>query len=291
MKMAFYLGGYGTEPDRTIRALMQNRDWMLEHGIEPVPPARQRGLFAEALATLDGATASPQMETVLTEAILDGSVPDRVICAQPSILGTVAQCLGRDGFFMNAGRRMAAAAGLFPSSEAEFYLALRNPATLVPWMLSQLPADEAASLMDRRDPATMRWAPAMRQAVSALAGRPLVIWCHEDTPLIWPEVIRRIATMPADIPLRGGLGLLSDLLTAQGMTQLQAELAAESRLTVAHRREIFTRALTTHARPEAIETTINLPGWDQALVDRMTHDYAQDVAEIAALPGVEFLTP
>ena len=43
--------------------------------------------------------------------------------------------------------------------------------------------------------------------------------------------------------------------------------------------------------PEQIEVELNLPGWDQALVDRITAAYDRDIAEIAALPGIEFITP
>ena len=46
-----------------------------------------------------------------------------------------------------------------------------------------------------------------------------------------------------------------------------------------------------HALPDQIEVELNLPGWDQALVDRIGAAYDDDMAEIAALPGVEFITP
>ena len=57
MKAAFYLGTHGTEPERTVRALMDNRAWMLDNGIEPIPPSRHRGLLEEALAALTPAQA------------------------------------------------------------------------------------------------------------------------------------------------------------------------------------------------------------------------------------------
>ena len=49
--------------------------------------------------------------------------------------------------------------------------------------------------------------------------------------------------------------------------------------------------LEAHHDAEAIRLRIDLPGWDQRTVDRMTADYDADVAEIAALPGVEFIGP
>ena len=49
--------------------------------------------------------------------------------------------------------------------------------------------------------------------------------------------------------------------------------------------------MQTHALPDQMETSIELPGWSQRLVDRITAAYDEDIAEIAALPGIEFITP
>src|SRR5690606_21246307 len=119
----------------------------------------------------------------------------------------------------------------------------------------------------------------------------IVLWCHEDTPLIWPEVVRRIATMPSDVPLKAGLQILGDILHPDGIRMIREAMAQEQRLTSESRRRIFAAALQKHALPEQIETEVNLPGWTQGLVDRITAAYDEDMAEIAALPGVEFIIP
>ncbi|WP_299363851.1 hypothetical protein [uncultured Paracoccus sp.] len=291
MKAAFYLGVHGTEPERMIRALMENRGWMLPNGIEPVPPSRHRGLFEEALAALSGGPATPEMEGVMLDSILDSDHPQRIIISQPGLIGIPARCLAEPGFFSAAGPKMVAAANLFPSAEAEFFLALRNPATLIPFLLGKIDPSRADQLISGRNPEEMRWAPAVRQILQSIGRRRLVLWCHEDTPLIWPEVLRRVGTIPPDVPLRAGLSALADVLTPEGMTELRASLAAAPRLTIETRRDIFVRVLGQHARPDAVETTIALSGWTQERVDRMTATYDRDIAEIAALPGVEFIAP
>ena len=43
--------------------------------------------------------------------------------------------------------------------------------------------------------------------------------------------------------------------------------------------------------PAVLDQVIDLPGWTQEVVDRVTQDYRADVAEIAVLPGVEFVLP
>ena len=291
MKAAFYLGTHGTEPERTVRALMDNRGWMLEHGIEPIPPSRHRGLLEEALAALSGGPATPEMEDVLLDSILDSDAPERIIISQPALIGVPARCLSEPGFFAAAGPKMVAAANLFPAAEAEFFMALRNPATLIPFLLDKIDPNRTEQLMGGRNPETMRWAPAVRQMLQSIGRRRLVLWCHEDTPLIWPDVLRRIAGIPADVPLRAGLSALADVLTDDGMTELRAALKSAPRLTIDSRRDIFSDVLGRHARPDAIEATITTPGWTQDRVDRMTAAYDEDVAEIAALPGVEFIAP
>ena len=50
-------------------------------------------------------------------------------------------------------------------------------------------------------------------------------------------------------------------------------------------------ALEKYALPDQLEVEIALPGWTQELVDRITANYDRDVAEIAALPGIEFISP
>ena len=49
--------------------------------------------------------------------------------------------------------------------------------------------------------------------------------------------------------------------------------------------------LEEHHDAEAIRFPVDVPGWDQFTVDRITAAYDADVAEIAALPGVEFIAP
>ena len=66
---------------------------------------------------------------------------------------------------------------------------------------------------------------------------------------------------------------------------------APGRLTVEARRAIFAEMLGRHAKPDSVRQEVAVPGWTQDLVDEITDAYEEDVALIAALPGVEFLSP
>jgi len=291
MQVVFHCGVHGTDIYRMVKALLQNRDWLLRNGVEPVTPNRHRDVFNEALSALRGGPATPEMQQVMLDVILDSDDPQRVICSTPTFLGKATRAISPQGLYVTAGEKMAALANLFPDAEVEFFMAIKNPATLISFVLSQEGSGSYAELMGGVDPEALRWGPAIRRILPALQGRRLVIWCHEDTSLIWPEVVRSISTMPPDVPLKAGLQVLGDILHPDGISMIRDAMAQEDRLTIASRRRIFSAALEKYGRSDQIEIELNLPGWTQQLVDRITATYDADIAEIAALPGVEFLTP
>lgn len=290
MQVVVHFGSHGTEPERMVRTLMENRDWLLGNGVEVVPPGRYKGVLSESLSALKGGDATPEMEEVICDALLESDDVRRMVLCQASLIGTPPRCLSDRGLFPHAGARMRAVAGLFPSAEVEASLAIHNPALQVPHLISRI-GEPYEKIMAGIDPLSLRWGPAMQSIIESMQGRRVIVWCYEDTPLIWPEVVRRIAHMPADVPLKSGLAVVGDLLSPEGMTELRDALASAGRLTVEARRRIFSDVLGRHARQDAITETVALPGWTQDLVDEITELYEEDVAMIAALPGVEFLAP
>lgn len=291
MQMAFHIGVHGTDGDRMLKTLLNNRGALLHNGTEIVPPGRHRGLFEEALMSLNGGAATPGMEEIMLDAVLESENPKRVIFSTPTFMGAPGRVVGRDGFYPQIGSRVAALAGLFPSADCEFFLAIRNPATLLTEVLPQFTGGDYHTLMQGQQPLDLRWRDAIRRLVQSAQGRRVVIWCHEDAPMIWPEVVRLIAAMPPEAPLSGGLIFLQEILGDAGFAQLRAALGAQDRITVTQRRAISAEILARDAPEGALDQTVDLPGWTQDLVDEMTRNYRADVAEIAVLPGVEFVLP
>lgn len=285
MQIVFHCGVHGTDQDGMLKTLMHNRDRLNRNGVEIVSRNRHRGIFESALNALRGRPATPEMEDMMLDAILDSDQTQRVICSQPAFLGVPNRAITPDGLYPVAGNKLAAMANLFPSADIEFFIGLKNPATFVPYCQSIAQSNQE-DLLAGVAPQHLRWAPAIRRLLPALRGHRLVLWCHEDTPLIWPEIVRMIAQIPEDAPLKSSLHILGELLDPKGIKFIREELARNEPVTIATRREIFARALHQFVRPDRIETTITLPGWTQDLIDQMTDDYDRDLAEIASLPEI-----
>lgn len=291
MQMVFHMGVHGTDGDRLLTTLLENRDTLHAAGTEVVVPDRHRGIFDEATKSLNGGSATPEMEEIMLDAMLDSDQPSRVVMSTWTFQGAPGRAVGRTGLYPKIVQRTSALAQLFPSAQTEFFLAIRNPATLLAEVLPQFSGNGYEDLMQGCHPLDLRWRDAIQRLMQAAQGRRVVIWCHEDVPLIWPEVVRLTGDLPHDVPLTGGLGFLQDLLDDDGIAALREKMSDRDQMDIAQRRRLHADLLRDHALPDALDQEIDLPGWTQDLVDQVTETYRSDVAEIAVLPGVEFILP
>lgn len=291
MQMVFHLGVHCTDGDRLLKTLLNNRDWLMQHGTDVITPNRHRGLFEEALMSLKGGRATAEMQQIMLDAVLHSESPGRAIFSTPTFMGAPGRVVGQTGLYPQMGARAAALANLFPDHEVEFFLAIRNPAALISEVLPIFTGGGYHVLMQGRQPTDLRWRDPIQALLRAVPGRRVVIWCHEDVPLIWPEIARLVGAIPPDAPLQGGSMYLEEILGDAGMARLKEKLAEQDRLTVAQRRAISSEMIESHAPAAALDQVVDLPGWTQEVVDHVTANYRADVGEIAVLPGVEFVLP
>lgn len=286
LQIAFHVGAHATDRDRLYRSLRMNVEALRKQGVELCDNAINEPILNEALRALKGGLASPEMEEIVLDALIEVEAPRRLVMSRSTFLGLPRRALTGDGLMPYAGAKMVELAQVFPGAQAEFFLGLRNPVTMIREISSRAAIDYEQA-MGTTDPMTKRWAPTLRRAVQDLRGRRLIVWCHEDMPMIFPEVLRRLAGVGPDVPLRGEDRLLRDLLTDDGIKSMRERI--KPGMAIDERRAAAEELLAAFSRPEQLAMAVDLPGWHQDLVAEMTAAYYRDVAEIAALPGVEFI--
>lgn len=287
LQVAFHVGVHATDEDRLYRSLRQNARALRRQGVELCDNAANEPILNEALRALKGGTASPEMEAIVLDALIEAESPRRLVMSRATFLGLPRRALMGDGLMLYAGAKMRDLANVLPGAQAEFFMALRNPAVLI-CDLVRRNAQGYEQLMGRTDPMSKRWAPVLRRAVQDLRGRRLLVWCHEDLPMIFPEVLRRLAGVGPELALKGEDRLLRELLTEPGIEAMASRITAD--MTIEARRKATEALLAEFARPDQLVMNIDLPGWTPELVAEMTEAYYRDIAEIAALPGIEFIS-
>jgi hypothetical protein len=137
----------------------------------------------------------------------------------------------------------------------------------------------------------MRWSELIARIRNAHPDLPITVWCNEDTPLIWSQIVREIAGIDATVPIAGEFALLSEIMTKPGLQRFHAYIDSHPGMTEVQKRRVIAAFLDKFADEAAIEEELDVPGWTEAVVNRLTELYDEDLYEIQRLDGVQMITP
>jgi PAS domain-containing protein len=289
MRIVYHLGAHCTDEDRLVRNLLKNRALLAQQGIVVPSPTRYRKLLRDTVVQLRGMPASDETQALILEQIMDEPAAERLVLSWDSFMSFPAWAL-RGGLYAAGGERVRAFTQIFPDIEAEFHLALRNPATFLPALQDRVNAKGREDILTDIDPQRLHWSDAVEQILAYNPGVPLTIWCDEETPLIWPEVLAGVAGVAPGTDLADSDEILSLIMNDIGFARMRSYCAEHPPQSVSQRRRVVTAFLEKFARPDAVEVDIDLPGWTAELVADLTNRYLHDVERIRRLPGVTLLS-
>lgn len=289
MRIVYHLGAHCTDDERLLRCFLKNRQVLSGQGIVVPGPARYRALLRDTAITLKGQPANRDTQALVLEQIMEEDRADRLILSWENFL-SFPQWVLKDRLYPAAAERIRAFSQIFPEIEAEFHLAIRNPATFLPELFTKQRDKTYDQFMAGVDPRNLHWSEVIEDMLDYNPGVPLTIWCDEDTPLIWPEVLQAVSGHADGTVLTDADELLASIMSSEGMTRMKTYMDSHPPQTAVQRRRIVSAFLDKFALPDRIEMELELPGWDDALVEDLTRAYYEDVARIRALPGVTFIS-
>ncbi|WP_298836672.1 hypothetical protein [uncultured Roseobacter sp.] len=291
MQLVFHTGAHFTQEDRVMKCLLRNKDSLVPNGTAVPGPGRYRKLMRGMLSAMETAPAAPDARELLLDAILEGETADRVLLSHPHIFGVPRAALRKGVLYPKAPARMAGLAEVFAQDDLEFFMALRNPATFLPAAFRESPREEMADFTDGFDPRVIRWSDTLLRMREAAPDVALTVWCNEDAPIVWSQVIREIAGLDHGVSVTGAYDLLEDIMEPDGQVQFREYVRTRPGLTEIQLRRVMVVFLDKFARDDAIEEVIDMPGWNAELIADMTAAYEEDVFEIGRIPGVTLIAP
>ena len=290
MQIVYHLGAHFTDEGRLLTCLAANQQALAAEGVAVPDPKIYRALLRDLAIKLRGKPASAEQQQELLTQILGDTPAERAVFSWDGFMALPPYVL-RETLYPAAGERVRAFSNLFPEDEVEFCLALRNPATMLPLLYRRNKPESYDAFLAGSDPYELRWSYVIARILETNPAAQLTVWCDEDTPLIWPEVLRSVAGLPADQPLVGESELLAMLMSGEGLSRMQAYIETRPPGSIDQRRKIVSAFLDKFALPERIEQAIEMPTWDQDMVDDLTSIYEEDVAKIIASGKVTFIQP
>ncbi len=274
-----------------MRSLLKNKDLFSAYGVAVPGPGKYRKLLRQTMDALDVSEPAENAREVLLDAILDNASADRVILSNSHFFGPARTALQQGVIYPRAPTRMLQMANIFQTDEIELFMALKNPATFLPAVRDRAQPGDPTEFMDGMDPRAVRWSDTLVRIRDAVPRISVTVWCSEDSPLIWPEVIREMGRIEHGDEIVGGYDLLADIMAPEGMSRFQAFVEKHPDMSEAQRRRAMVAFLEKFAVDDAIEEELDMPGWTEQLVDEMTEIYDDDVFDIARMPGVQVIEP
>ncbi|WP_299788514.1 hypothetical protein [uncultured Marivita sp.] len=293
MQVVLHTGLHETDSDRLFKTLLRNRDGLRPEGVAIPGPGRYRKLISEMLNTLGDMPPSPDARDVLLDSILDedtGHV-DRLILSHENLFSVPKIAFQGGVVYRKAEQRLRTLREVFSGDVFEVFIALRNPATYLPALLGATPHETIPQLMQGLDPAQLRWSDLIARITGALPGVPVTVWCDEDSPLIWGELVRELAGVEPTHPIIGAYSRMADIMSQEGMTRFRAYLAEKPDLTEIQIRRVMVAFLDKYADESKVEHELDLPGWDADLIEDLTDQYEEDIFDVGRVPGVTLITP
>jgi hypothetical protein len=290
MDIALHLGAHLTDEGRLLRCLVKNRDLLFANGIEVPGPGRYReALIRMSAAGLDGDLSSDAGQMLLDEC-LDSDETRRVVLSEANVMSWKSGAVRSGALYPQAGARMAGLRGAFGDHQVQLFMAIRNPASLLPALLPHVKPQVAQALRSAR-PEGLRWGPTVVALRQFWPEAHLTIWCDEDTPFIWHRILQAVSGHDEVTQLSHTYDWFDQVMVDGGAHKLEAYLKATPPVDDTHRQRVISAFLDKYYDTEKVDVDVTIPEWDEDIIDTITELYEEDVDHLAASTDVTLIQP
>lgn len=291
MHVAIYAGAAFTDEGRMLGSLQANKDVLTQNGSVYFGPRKFRQSLKPAFRSMGSSEDAQQALEKLRAVLPVQPSIERAVFPSGQMFGGNENYLEDGQLYPLAGRRMAFLAEAFNDATLELFFALRNPGSFIPKLLMTLPEAEREDLIRSTDLSCLGWIGMVEDVRDLAPDVNITLWCNEDSPLVWGDVVRAIGGLPDDAAVNGEYDLLLSLLTPEGQQQANAMIADAGEGQQQGLRTFLAEVLEEHALPEKVEEELELPGWNSEIIDAFSELYRQELDRLGTMPGVRMLMP
>lgn len=290
MQIILHAGAHATDEDRLVTCLLKNAEHLEAIGTVVPEPESYRNMLRDTIAAATDSAAPPDLGQNLRNALLPSGDADRLVISNDSFFGTHKMAVKRM-FYPASCARLEALRQLLPDDHVELFFAVRNPASFMPALLEITNFNSIGDLFRGYDPLSFRWSELFERIRAQIPDIPITVWCNEDTPLIWAELIREMGGLDPTQEIKGEYDLLQEIMSEGGMKRFLSYVDSHPGMTEVQKRRVIAAFMDKFVDDDAVEEEYELAEWTVDIVDQMTELYEEDVFNIPRVPGVTLITP
>ncbi len=291
IEIACHIGANCTDEERLLKSILKNATVLLEQDIVVPGPSKYRRLLRETLQGLDGAPPKPGTRDILLDAIVEEDDVRRVILSNDNFISIPKRMFDHGVFYPQTESKIRGFCRLFPDDQITFFIGIRHPASFLQEVASRAEAPRLRDFLGLLSPLELRWANLVARIRKTAPHARVVVWCNEDTPIIWEDLLRAITGVHDQTDLTGQHDLLGRIVSKEGMYALAATIKAAPPADRIARHEQIADVIEAHGKAAALEDEITYPEMGAQLVAAMTQTYEDDITTLDDMDGVEMILP
>lgn len=288
MEIAFHIGANCTDEDRLLKSILRNVSPLLQQGIAVPGPGKYRALLRETIQGLDGLRPRSETREILMDAILEEDKIKRIVLTNDNFISIPRRAFDQGVFYPQIEDKISGICSLFPDDELSFFLTMRHPVSFLQDMLARSETTNLASYLGGLSPLDVQWSDVIARIRHAAPHCELHVWCNEDTPIIWEDLIRLQSGIAPDTPVTGQFDMISQIISPEGQKQLSALTLPANRK---GRHAALADIIEAYGLTEQTEEIIDLPSLSNDMITAMSEGYEDDLDVIAEMDGVNLVLP
>ena len=293
MDILLHAGAHPTDND-TLMVSMNNNKPALDRCQVAVPdPVLYRRSLRQAMRQIEGAQFTDELRDMLYDSICGDQPPDTLamVLSVPMLFAPPAQTVAQGVFFPQAVEKLRSAVEVFKNDRIKLFFAIRNPATYLAALMKTCDSNNLSAVTGGSAPETLRWSELFLRLQAHFMDMEITVWCYEDSPFVWQDVIRAVGQVPPNIAIKDTYCLYLHLLSDVGQARFVAYMNKNTNLSAEKKREVMFAFAEKFGRPEIMDQDVSITGLAQEEVDFLTDLYEDDLAKITEIPNVRLIFP
>lgn len=216
----------------------------------------------------------------------NSDVEFRTVISSESLFGIPRLAARGARLYQRASQRVGALAQLLPDANIEFIVVIRNPATFLPALFESTSAKSFSSFVAGADPRVFRWSDMFSELTSTFPAFHFSVYCYEDLPLTWGELLRTIGSLEPTSQIRGEFAFANELMENEGKRGMADFMKAHPEMSELQKRRVAAAFLEKYIKAEKLEQVIDIPNWAEDLIEELSELYEDDLENLSRLPNV-----
>lgn len=256
-------------------------------------PRNYRVILRETMNKLRQKAPSQEARDILIDIFLDGEddTVETLFLSNAFFFGIPREAVGNDQFYPKALTNLSKFLSLFGAENVLLCYAIRNPATFLPNLFEASNVQDFSGILNGSNPGALRWSELALRFRRAFPELPILMWCNEDTPFLWPEILRLMTNVDTSVAMSGEYDLFKDIMPELAYKKFLEYIKAHPKIGVRQKRQVMVAFAEKFALSDVLIEELNAPNWTEELVARMTEFYDKDVELLKTLPKAQILLP